>query len=92
MRTIHQPKYVKARKSHVCNVCSKEIDCGEGHSVATYEDNSMIFNWRMCSRCVPWVNEAIHNPNYNFEDGMSEQDFRNYMYEEHPDIARRWWE
>ena len=35
----------------------------------------------------PYVMEAFQNKAYDFSDGMSMQDFREYMLEEHRDVA-----
>lgn len=90
MEIIEYPRMVKARKQHRCDSCGKTIEKGEEYERAVYKNDDM-FTWRTCKRCKPYVDEAFNNPDYCFLDGMSEQDFRNYMYEEHKDIAVKWW-
>lgn len=91
MDTIKEPKRVKARKEHQCDYCDKIISVGEEHTVATYKDD-YIYDWRTCDRCKPYVDEAFSNKDYDWSDGMGWQDFRDYMYEEHRDIATEWWQ
>lgn len=63
---------------------------GEEYTVATYKGD-YIFDWRSCDRCKTYVNEAFNNKNYDWSDGMSNQDFIDYMWEEHRDVAKQWW-
>ena len=91
MDTIKEPKRVKARKEHQCDYCDKTINKGEEHIVATYKDD-YIYTWRTCDRCKPYVDEAFNNKDYDWSDGMGWQDFHDYMYEEHIDIATEWWQ
>lgn len=90
MDILKEPKRVKARKEHKCDYCNKVIVVGEEHSVATYKGD-FIFEWRECDRCKSYVSEAFNNKDYDWSDGMSWQDFIDYMYEEHRDIAKLWW-
>lgn len=90
MYIIDYPHMVKARKQHKCDSCGKTIEIGETYEKAIYKDRE-IYSWKTCERCKPYVDEAFNNPDYDFSDGMSEQDFRNYMFEEHKSIAKRWW-
>lgn len=90
MYIIDYPHIVKARKQHKCDSCGKTIEIGETYEKAIYKDRE-IYSWKTCERCKPYVDEAFNNPDYDFSDGMSEQDFRNYMFEEHKSIAKRWW-
>ena len=45
-----------------------------------------------------WCKENMLNPNkeyykdYDWSDGMGWQDFHDYMYEEHRDVAIEWWQ
>lgn len=89
---VHSPRRIKARKGHICNNCSKLIYVGEEHEVTTYSESGSMYTWRTCDRCKQYVDEAVNNSNYSWDDGMTTQDFRNYMYEEHPEIAKEWWE
>ena len=91
MDTIKEPKRVKARKEHQCDYCDKTINKGEEYIVATYKDD-YIYTWRTCDRCKPYVDEAFRNKDYDWSDGMGWQDFHDYMYEEHRDIAIEWWQ
>lgn len=90
MDTLKEPKRVKARKRHQCSYCNKIIEIREDHSVATYKGD-YVFDWRSCDRCKPYVQEAFDNNNYDWSDGMGNQDFIDYMWEEHRDIAKLWW-
>lgn len=90
MEILRPPKTVKARKSHTCDYCGKVIEIGEEHEVGTYVGD-YIYDWRECNRCKPYVSEAFQNKAYDFSEGMGEQDFREYMWEEHRDVALSWW-
>ena len=90
MDTIEYPHIVKARKQHKCDFCGKIIEVGESYERATYKDGD-IFTWKTCERCKSYVDEAFDNPDYDFSDGMSEQDFHIYMFEEHKSVAKKWW-
>lgn len=92
IRTIHPKHRVKSSAGKKCNTCGKIIFPGEYCTTATYAQDNEIYNWNTCDRCLPYVEEASTHPDYDWEDGMSEQDFRNYMYEEHPEVAKSWWE
>ena len=87
---VKPPHRVKARKIHYCDYCNNTICIGEEHEVATYSDDT-IYDWRCCDRCKPYVNEAFYNDDYDWEDGMGNQDFHDYMWSEHYDIAKQWW-
>ena len=91
MDTINEPKKVKARKEHQCDYCDKAINKGEEHIVATYKGD-YSYTLRACNRCKPYVDEAFRNKDYDWSDGMGWQDFHDYMYEEHRDIAVEWWQ
>ena len=90
METIKYPHRVKARKKHSCSFCNKKIVVREEHEVATYHDG-YIYDWRTCDRCKPYVQEAFENADYTWYDGMGEQDFHDYMWSEHYDVAKEWW-
>ena len=90
METLKEPHRIKARKEHKCDFCDKKISIGEEHEIATYVQD-YIYDWRACDRCKPYVSEAFSNNDYSWEDGMNNQDFHNYMWEEHRDIALKWW-
>lgn len=88
---IRPPHRVKARKVHSCDCCDKIIYVGEEYEVATYSDDT-IYDWRYCDRCKSYVNEVFANKDYDErKDGMSNQDFHNYMWSEHYNIAKQWW-
>lgn len=90
METIKYPHRVKARKEHICDCCDKKIVVGEEHEVATYYDGQ-IYDWRTCDRCKSYVQEAFGNSDYSWDDGMGNQDFHDYMWSEHYDVAKEWW-
>ncbi len=90
MDIIKSPHIVKSRKEHQCDYCDKKINVGEEYTKATYKE-SYIYDWRNCDRCKPYVDEAFNNKTYDFSDGMSRQDFHDYMYGEHRNIAKEWW-
>ena len=91
LNTIKQPKRIKARKAHTCDCCDKTIYVGEEHEIATYAFDGQIYDWRTCDRCKQYVDEAFANKDYSWDDGMSNQDFHDYMWNEHYDIASIWW-
>lgn len=93
MNTIREPHRIKARKAHTCDYCDKQIAVGEEHEVATYAQDGTVYNWRTCDRCRPFVSEAFTNKHYHhlWTDGMGSQDFQDYMWEEHSDVAKEWW-
>lgn len=88
--TLKEPKLVKARKEHTCDFCNKKISVGEEHTAATYKGD-YVYDWRSCDRCKPYVREAFNSKNNDFSDGLNNQDFYDYMWEEHRNIAIEWW-
>lgn len=91
INTLKQPHRVKARKEHKCDMCGKLIAVGELYESATYSCDGTVYDWKTCDRCKAYVNEAFSNKDYCWDDGMSEEDFREYMINEHTDIAEEWW-
>lgn len=87
---LEMPHRIKARKEHKCDTCKKVISVGEEHEKATYKGD-YIFSWRTCDRCKEYVDEAFSNKAYDFSDGLSEEDFYEYMMEEHREVAEEWW-
>lgn len=92
MDTLTKPKLIKARKGHNCDNCYKNIYVGEQHYMASYADGRKVFTWCTCLRCKPYVDEAFNNKGYDWTDGMTGEDFHEYMRNEHPDIATVWWD
>ena len=88
---LKEKHIVKARKHHKCDYCNKIITIGEKYISSTYAYDGSIYDWKECDRCKPFVQEAFSNKYYNWEEGMSGEDFREYMLEEHKDIAKQWW-
>lgn len=91
LNIIKQPKRIKARKTHTCDCCDKTIYVGEEHEIATYAFDGQIYDWRTCDRCKQYVDEAFANKDYSWDDGMNNQQFHDYMWNEHYDIAYIWW-
>lgn len=91
MEILCEPKQVKARKKHKCDYCQKVINPGEQYMTATYKD-SYVYRWKTCKRCESYTKEAFLNKDYDFEEGMGQQDFQDYMWEKHQQIATEWWE
>ncbi|MGF7009751.1 hypothetical protein M2146_000262 [Lachnospiraceae bacterium PF1-22] len=91
MSNILRRKRVKAKKEYHCDYCKKRISVGEEHESITFADDG-IQSWRTCDRCKAYVDEALQNDDYNWEDGIGQLDFWDYMYEEHKDIATQWWQ
>ena len=91
MDTLKEPKGVKARKKYRCDFCDKILEIGEEHTVVTYKED-YIYDFRSCDRCKTYVDEALNNKDYDWGDGMNNADFREYMWQEHRDIAEKWWE
>lgn len=90
MEVIASPHRIKARKEHSCDYCGKVIKKGEEYTKATCKGDYM-YDWKSCDRCKPYVQEAFENKNYDWSDGMGEQDFRDYMWEEHREVSKSWW-
>lgn len=94
MIILKEPKKVKARKIHTCDCCGKKIQIGENYTSSTYVDSESekhpIYDWHTCDRCLPYVDEAFANKEYDWSDGMSGKDFREYMWEEHRDVITEW--
>lgn len=84
-------KRVRARKEHKCDYCSKVIEIGEEYRYGVYTNEAMIYSWRSCDRCKVYVDEAFSNKDYDWSDGMGWQDFHDYMWEEHREVATEWW-
>ena len=90
MIVLKDQRRVKARKKHECDFCDKKINAGEEYTRATYKED-IIYDWITCDRCKRYVDEAFKNKEYDWSDGMGWQDFHDYMWEEHRDIAIEWW-
>lgn len=91
LNTLKQPKRIKARKSHSCDFCDKTIFVGEEHTISTYAMDGSVYDWRECDRCKVYVKEAFNNKDYSWDDGMNNQQFHDYMWSEHYEIAKEWW-
>lgn len=91
INTLKYPKRIRARKEHSCDYCEKKIVIGEEHEISTYASEGMVYDWRVCDRCKPFVDEAFSNDDYSWDDGMNNQEFHDYMWEEHYDNAMEWW-
>lgn len=91
INTIKVKHKVKARKQHFCSFCGKVIVAGEEYESSTCSCDGIVYDWKECERCKPYVEEAFRNKHYDWTDGMSEEDFHSYMWEEHKDIAEQWW-
>ena len=90
MDILKSHQIVKARKTHICNFCGKEILKGEKYTASTYVED-YIYSWKTCNRCKEYVDEAFSNKEYDFSDGMGESEFHDYMWENHREVAAEWW-
>ena len=88
-----QPQHeVKARKSHHCSWCGKEIHAGEKYITSTLKID-YIYEWRECSRCKPYVDEMFDDKvwgDYDPEYGIDQQTFWDFMAEKHHDVWHKW--
>ncbi len=90
MGTIRD-KRVKARKEHVCDYCEKKIVKGEEYRLSTHTYDGEIYDWHSCDRCRLFVVKAFKELGDYVADGLSEQDFKDFMWESHREVAVEWW-
>ncbi len=86
---IRNPKRVKARKPHTCDVCGKSIAKGEEYVSATYKHDD-VYTWRECDRCAPYVFEMCKEYADFAHCGYTSDDLVEYMRESHPDVLEEW--
>jgi hypothetical protein len=84
-------KRVRARKEHKCDYCSKVIEIGEEYRYGVYTNEAMIYSWRSCDRCRFYVTKAFKELGDYVADGLGEQDFKDFMWESHREVAVEWW-
>lgn len=89
---VKSKKNVKAIDVCKCDYCEKKIEVGEEHDVSIYEIQNETYHWRVCNRCNKYVKEALNNKKHSFKYGLNNDSFHKYMQEEHPEIAKQWWE
>ena len=84
-------KRVRARKEHTCDFCEKKIAKGEEYrrSIHVYDDE--IYSWCSCDRCKKYVGMAFRDYGDLVGDGLTEQDFRDYMWSNYREVAEAWW-
>lgn len=94
MKIIRDSHEVTARKQHTCSWCSNRITPGERYKTST-RFMDYIYEWRECGRCAPFVQEMFETASwediyitYGF---LTENDFKDFMWDEHPKIAKEWW-
>lgn len=84
-------KRVKARKEHTCDFCGKKIVKGEEYRRSTHVYEGQIYDWHGCDRCKKYVSMAFKEYGDLAGDGLTEQDFRDYMWGNHREAAEVWW-
>lgn len=92
MIEIQSRHEVKARKSHHCSWCDKEIHAGEKYITSTLKVD-YIYEWRECSRCKPYVDEMFDDDvwgDYDPDYGINQQTFWDFMAEKHHDVWHKW--
>lgn len=82
---------VKARKPCRCDMCEKTIEEGEVYR-KEYLVNDVPYIFRQCGRCLPYVDELmrLRRGKYN-EDGLTQYEFMEFMWDQHCDIAKEWY-
>lgn len=84
-------KIVKARKEHTCDFCEKKIVKGEEYRRSTHVHEDTIYTWHSCDRCKEYVSMAFEYLCDFAEDGLTNADFRDYMWGAHREVAEVWW-
>lgn len=84
-------KRVKARKEHTCDFCNKTISKGEEYRYSKIAYEGEIYSWHSCDRCKPYVTEAFKELGDLIDEGLTQEMFREFMHEEHSEIAVEWW-
>lgn len=70
-----------------CFFCDKYIDAYEEHDMIPGYQVSGQFNARICDRCKSYVIEAL---SLREDHDMSWADFREYMWDNHKEVALEW--
>ena len=78
--TILSSKDVKANKKHVCCYCLKTIDKGEIYNKSSIV-NDRIYTWKSHLSCLKIAAEMLTHPFYDYPDGITSEDFLNYITE-----------
>lgn len=86
-------KRVKARKPHRCDMCGKKIFIGEEYEAQNIVNCNEMYTFHQCDRCKPYVDElwSIGFDGY-YSDGLDSSTFEEFMWEEHRDVANKWYE
>jgi hypothetical protein len=90
METI-KDKRVKAKKEHSCDFCEKKIVKGEEYRLSTHVYDNQIFDWHSCDRCKEYVSFAFEELGVYLSEGLTADEFHDFMREYHPDVADEWW-
>lgn len=90
MDTIRE-KRVKARKEHICDFCEKKIAKGEEYRLSTHIYDGEIYDWHSCDRCKEYVSQAFKELGNCLNEGLTADEFYDFMRSYHPDVAKEWW-
>ena len=90
MQTIRD-KRVKARKEHICDFCEKTIVKGEEYRLSTHVYDGEIYDWHSCDRCREYVSQAFKELGNGLNEGLTAEEFYDFMKEYYPDVANEWW-
>lgn len=86
METIWVDKR-KSRKEHVCDTCRSKIYPGEVYEVQTNKFNGDLYKWKQCSHCKEVLTKMFKSG--YFPDGITDQDFDNFLADHEIDFKRR---
>jgi hypothetical protein len=89
MISVLETKVVVARKEHKCSWCDKRIAVGERYTVSSIASEETIYSWRGCKRCEEFVDKAYKELD-SWGDGVTQEEFLEYMREEHKEVYYRW--
>lgn len=84
-------KRVKARKEHTCDFCNKKIPKGEEYRYSKIVNGGDLYSWHSCDRCKEYVTKAFKELGDWASDGLTEEMFKEFMYENYEEVAKEWW-
>lgn len=90
MNTLRDKK-VKAKKEHICDFCGKKIAVGEEYRLSTHVCENEIYDWHSCDRCKKYVEYAFEELGNCLNEGLTAEEFYDFMREYYPNMAKQWW-
>lgn len=79
MTDILQDKFIKARKSHRCDCCGKNIEKGETYHYQVNVDSGDIKTFKSHKLCNDILNLAYVDNYHEDGEGVTEEDFNSFV-------------